>query len=119
MTTDETTDEIVFDDDPAVFKRPYKVFPSKHIKRIRLALVGSDITRWADMFCVGVDLCKAWEADPGSKRHRECGGPAGRLMGIAEKMAEGRKSALIRHAALGNLRPGAGESKQQDAGENA
>ncbi len=86
-----------------VFSLPYKVYPPEQIRRFRVALCKSE-SEFGDMFCVGVDLVKAWESKETSKRHRVCSGPAGRLMAIVEQMAAGKTANLIKWAAEGGNR---------------
>jgi len=94
----------------SVFDTPFKVFTPKEIKRFRLSLVDNDLEKWADWFAVSVATVKAWETEPNPHRtderpgkHRECAGPAARLMMIAKQMSAGKSANLIRLAAEGRL----------------
>lgn len=85
-----------------VFDEPFHVWAPNDVRRIRLAL-NKSTAEFADMFAVGEDLVKAWESPETAKRHRDCSGPAARLMLIAAQIAAGKRANLIRCAASGEL----------------
>lgn len=88
-----------------IFKPGFVCYSPAEIKRIRQTL-GESPEEFAQRFFVSQDAVKSWETVEGQVKHRECTGPAARLMYWAAVEANERgcsKNNLIRLGCRGGV----------------